>query len=137
MSNQPKKRVPQAPKLPSGLEPAGWGRRIAALFIDWLASTLVFIAIVGGSSYAKVGGSFYVPAVFFAEILVFTMVLGGSFGQVVMRIRVRQVDGSALTPWAVLIRTLLVLLVVPPLIYKPDGRGLHDMAVNSAAFHIL
>ena len=30
-----------------------------------------------------------------------------------------------------LLRVVLVCLVVPPLIYKPDGRGLHDVAVGS------
>ncbi|MGN6161267.1 MAG: RDD family protein [Marmoricola sp.] len=123
-----------APKSPAGLAPAGWGRRIAALFIDWIASTLVFIAIVGGSNYAKVGGGFYVPLVLFAEVVVFTVLIGGSFGQVALRMRVRRLDGTRLTPLAVVIRTFLILLVVPPLVYKPDGRGLHDMAVDSAVF---
>lgn len=129
MSNQP-----QTP--PAGLEPAGWGRRIAALFIDWIVSTLVFIAIVGGSTYSKVGGGFYVPLVLFAEIVIFTILLGGSFGQIALKIRVRRIDGAPLSPWAVLIRTLLILLVVPPLIFKPDGRGLHDMVVDSAAYRV-
>lgn len=136
MSNQSKKPAAKAQKPPAGLEPAGWGRRIAALFLDWLASTLVFIAIVGGSTYSKVGGGFYVPLVLFAEVVIFTVLMGGSFGQVALKIRVRRMDGTPLTPGAVVIRTLLILLVIPPLIYKPDGRGLHDMAVDSAAFRV-
>ena len=31
-----------------------------------------------------------------------------------------------------LLRVVLVCLVVPPVVYKPDGRGLHDLAVGSA-----
>lgn len=137
MSNQPKEPPASAQQLPAGLEHAGWGRRIAALFIDWVVSTLVFIAIVGGSTYSKVGGGFYVPLVLFAEIAIFTILLGGSFGQVALKMRVRRIDGARLSPWAVLIRTLLILLVVPPLIYKPDGRGLHDMVVDSATFRVV
>jgi uncharacterized RDD family membrane protein YckC len=136
MSNQPKKSPAGAPQYPAGLTPASWGRRIAALFIDWVASTLVFIAIVGGSTYSKPGGGFFVPLVLFVEILVFTILIGGSFGQVALKIRVRRMDGARLSPWAVLTRTVLILLVIPPLVYKPDGRGLHDMVVDSAAFHV-
>ncbi len=32
-------------------------------------------------------------------------------------------------------RTLLICLVIPPLIFRSDtGRGLHDLAVGSAAY---
>ena len=30
-----------------------------------------------------------------------------------------------------LLRAVLVCLVVPPLVFRPDGRGLHDMAAGS------
>lgn len=130
MSNQPKKRPTKdvAPPL------AGWGRRIAALFVDWIASTLVLIAIIGTHEYSKPNGTALVLPVLFAEVALFTMFVGGSFGQIALGIRVRRLDGGRLSPWAILIRTLLILLVIPPLIYKPDGRGLHDMAVDSAAY---
>jgi uncharacterized RDD family membrane protein YckC len=132
MSNQ----STTAPKSPAGLEPAGWGRRIAALFIDWLVSSLVLIAIAGPSRYSRPNGTSLILPVFFVEIVVFTILLGGSFGQIALKIRVRRIDGERLTPWAILIRTLLIVLVVPPLIFKSDGRGLHDMAVNSAAYRV-
>jgi len=124
------------PKPPAGLEPAGWGRRIAALFIDWLVSSLVLIAIAGPSRYSGPNGTSLILPIFFVEIVLFTILLGGSFGQIALKIRVRRIDGARLTPWAILIRTLLIVLVVPPLIFKSDGRGLHDMAVNSAAYHV-
>lgn len=135
MSNQSNKQAAD-PQLPAGLVTAPWGRRIAALFIDWVASTLVYVAIVGSLTYSRPGGQLYVPVVLFIEIVIFTILMGGSFGQVLLKIRVRRIDGARLSAWAVLIRTLLILLVVPPLVYKPDGRGLHDMAVDSAAFRV-
>lgn len=135
MSNQARKPT-GALTPPPGLAPASWGRRIAALFIDWVASTLVYVAIVGSSTYSKPGGQLFVPVVLFVEIVIFTILVGGSFGQIALKIRVRRIDGARLTPWAVLIRAVLILLVVPPLIYKPDGRGLHDMVVDSAAFRV-
>lgn len=137
MSNQSKKPTQNKPKLPAGLEPAGWGRRIAALFIDWGVSTLVLLAIIGPERYGKPGAGGWVIVVLFVEIVLFTVLMGGSFGQIVLRLRVRRIDGTSLSPWAILIRSLLLVLVIPPLIYKPDGRGLHDMAVDSAAYHVI
>jgi len=29
------------------------------------------------------------------------------------------------------VRSLLIALVIPPLVFRPDGRGLHDLAVGS------
>jgi hypothetical protein len=31
---------------------------------------------------------------------------------------------------------VLVCLVVPPLVFKPDGRGLHDLAVGSVTIPV-
>ena len=136
MSNQSERPDAGAWTLAPGLVPAGWGPRIIALFIDWLASSLVLIAIVGPSRYSGPNGTVLILPVLFVEIVVFTILIGGSFGQVALKIRVRRIDGARLSPWAVLIRTLLMLLVIPPLIYKSDGRGLHDMVVDSAAVRV-
>ena len=136
MSNQSERPDAGAWTLAPGLVPAGWGPRIIALFIDWLASSLVLIAIVGLSRYSGPNGTVLILPVLFVEIVVFTILIGGSFGQVALKIRVRRIDGARLSPWAVLIRTLLMLLVIPPLIYKSDGRGLHDMVVDSAAVRV-
>lgn len=137
MSNKPEKQAQKGPKLPPGYIPARWGRRISALFIDWIASTLVLIAIIGPHNYSKPSGTSLVLPVVLVEMVLFTAFLGGSFGQMALGIRVRRVNGARLSPWAILIRSLLILLVIPPLIYKPDGRGLHDMAVDSAAYHVI
>ena len=137
MSNQAKKPAAQAPAMPDGLDHAGWGRRIAALFIDWLVSSLVLIAIAGPSRYSGPNGTVLILPILFVEIVLFTVLIGGSFGQIVLRMRVRRLDGVRLSAWAVLVRTLLIILVIPPLIYRPDGRGLHDMVVNSATFRVV
>jgi hypothetical protein len=31
------------------------------------------------------------------------------------------------------VRTFLIVLVIPPLVFNRDGRGLHDLAVDSIA----
>jgi uncharacterized RDD family membrane protein YckC len=118
-----------------GFETASWGRRILALFVDWIASTLVVIAVVGWDDYQ--GGntsSFAVLGVFVLESALLTALIGGSFGQVATRLRVVSVDGP--TGHVDLLRALgrqvLIALVIPPLVFRQDGRGLHDLMAGSA-----
>jgi len=72
--------------------------------------------------------------VFVLESTLLTALAGGSFGKLATRLRVVRLDGSGrpLDLLQSLLRVVLVCLVVPPLVYKPDGRGLHDLAVGSA-----
>jgi uncharacterized RDD family membrane protein YckC len=117
------------------LRTASWPRRILALFVDWTASTLVVIAVMGleGWSESRVSG-WWVLLVFVAESTLFTALAGGSFGKLATGLRVAKVDGSGrpLDLLRSLLRALLICLVVPPVIYRPDGRGLHDLAVGTA-----
>ena len=118
-----------------GFRTASWPRRILALFIDWAASTLVVIAVMGleGWSESRVSG-WWVLLVFVAESTLFTALAGGSFGKLATGLRVAKVDGSGrpLDLLRSLLRAVLICLVVPPVIYRPDGRGLHDLAVGTA-----
>jgi uncharacterized RDD family membrane protein YckC len=118
------------------VETATWARRILALVVDWFASTLVVILLLGGVdewSGSRSAG-FYVLAVFVVESALFTALSGGSFGQVATRLRVVQDNGDPrpIGPLKALVRQLLIALVIPPLVYRPDGRGLHDLAAGSA-----
>jgi len=118
------------------VETATWARRILALVVDWFASTLVVILLLGGvdawSGDNRAG--FYVLAVFVLESALFTALSGGSFGQVATRLRVvrRNGDPRPIPPHLALLRQVLIALVIPPLVYQPDGRGLHDLAAGSA-----
>ena len=118
-------------------EYASWPRRIAALALDWAASTLVAIGILGLGDYSRQGGSssWVVLGVFALEVTVLTTLTGGSFGQLLMRIRVLRTDGRPLSLLLALARTLLICAVIPPLIFKSEsGRGLHDLWTGSAAY---
>jgi uncharacterized RDD family membrane protein YckC len=112
---------------------ASWGRRIVALFVDWFASLLVANLI---SSYAEVSTDLerLLPMlVFLAEATVFTGLAGGSFGQLALRIAVVRLDGRPVTILHALVRTFLICLVIPPVVFNRDNRGLHDLAVNTIA----
>jgi uncharacterized RDD family membrane protein YckC len=118
-----------------GFETASWARRILALFVDWIASTLVVIAVVGWDDYqgGTASGAF-VLGVFVLEAAIFTALVGGSFGQVATRLRVISVNGNGghVDVLHALGRQVLIALVIPPLVFRPDGRGLHDLMAGSA-----
>ena len=115
-------------------ETASWGRRVLALVVDWATSTLVVILVIGPAGWLEDPASgFYVLGVFALESTVLTALAGGSFGKLATRLRVVREDGSGqpVDLMRSLLRAVLVCLVVPPLVYRPDRRGLHDMAAGS------
>lgn len=118
------------------VETATWARRMVALLVDWLASTLVVIAAVGLEEYGEPGSPapVYVLLVYVLESTLLTWLAGGSFGKIATRLRVVRTDGSTrpLDPFRALLRQVLVALVIPPLVYRPDGRGLHDLAAGTS-----
>jgi uncharacterized RDD family membrane protein YckC len=121
------------------VETASWARRILALVVDWFACTLVVILLLGGVDQwaGDREAGFYVLAVFVLESALFSALSGGSFGQLATRLRVVRVVGDELDPRPVpphlaLVRQVLIAVVIPPLVYRPDGRGLHDLAAGSA-----
>ena len=113
---------------------ATWLRRIVALCLDWAASSLVAAFVLGGFSDPAYG---WLPlVVFWLESSIGVALGGGSFGQLLVRIRVHRVDGRPLTLLRALQRQLLVCLVIPPLVFREDGRGLHDLWTASGAYEL-
>jgi uncharacterized RDD family membrane protein YckC len=118
---------------------ASWPRRILALFVDWTVSTLVVVAILGPEGWSESRSSgLFTMAVFILESALLTALVGGSFGKLVTGLRVVRFDstGRPLDLLRSLLRVVLVCLVVPPVVYRPDGRGLHDLAVGSATVSV-
>ncbi|MCG2623879.1 RDD family protein [Arthrobacter sp. I2-34] len=103
------------------------GRRVAALCIDWGMSYLIALLLAGGNQ----GNEFLILAVFAAEQIMLVGTLGYSFGHRLLGIHVRKLDGGAPGPLAAIVRTLLLCLVVPALVFDPDQRGLHDRAMGT------
>jgi uncharacterized RDD family membrane protein YckC len=111
---------------------AGWGRRVLALFVDWLASLLVARVLLGPAEVGAAGWRDWMPMlVFLLETTLLTALVGGSFGQLVLRVAVVRLDRKPVTLLHALVRTVLICLVVPPLVFNRDQRGLHDLAVGT------
>ena len=102
---------------------AGQGRRRGALLVDWAVAYLIVMAF--GWHPSSEAGQWGVLAIFAAEHLVLLSTLGYTIGKRVFGLRVGRLGGP-LTPLNVVIRTVLLMLVVPAVIWDQDGRGLHD-----------
>lgn len=113
---------------------AGFGRRTAAVLIDWLICTWAIARGIFGADLAEAG--WIGLAVFGAEYLLLVGTLGMTFGMRLMRIRVATLDLGRPGPAAVLVRTVLLCLAVPALIWDRDRRGLHDRAAGTIVVHM-
>lgn len=110
---------------------AGFGRRIAALALDWVASILLVRVLFPSVPYGSPESSLATLGVFYVEAVVFVWLIAASFGQRLLGLAVVRVDGGRLGLGAALLRTMLLCLVVPAVVIDRDGRGLHDRAVGS------
>ena len=102
---------------------ASMPRRMLALLIDWLLSMLI--------AYWLTGSQFWTIAVFAVEVWVLTATTGFTVGKRLTGIRVVRTNGGLVGfRWA-LLRTAILLTVVPPLLTDRDLRGLHDRASDT------
>ncbi|MCX6399358.1 MAG: RDD family protein [Propionibacteriales bacterium] len=117
-------------------ETASWGRRIAALLVDWMLCTLVVIAIFGLKEYTEPGSiaSILVLGFYVVESALLTWLAGGSIGKLLTGLCVVPADGHLrkLNPVKAFGRQVLIALVIPPLVFRSDGRGLHDMFAGTS-----
>jgi hypothetical protein len=95
------------------------GRRIAALLVDWLPVSLVSYAFFGGNPWVTLG-------LFAGLQVLFLSLANGSIGHLVLGMRVVPVTGGLLGFLRPLLRTLLLCIVVPAVIWDSDQRGMHD-----------
>ncbi len=100
------------------------GRRFAALLIDWACAVLVSIAFFSYDPLATL-------LVFAGVQALFIPTIGGSPGHRILGMRVTRVDGSWAGVWRPALRTLLLILVIPAVVWDADQRGLHDKAAGT------
>lgn len=103
---------------------AGFGSRFAAIAVDWLPC-----AIVAG--LLTVNPAFSTLALFAALTALSVGLTGRSPGHAMLGLRVATLDGKQVGFGAAVIRTVLLCLAIPPLVYNADGRGLHDRAAGT------
>ena len=112
---------------------AGPGRRIGALFVDgWLVSLVSFGMLAKGD---PAEANLWTLPLFFLVAVLLLSTTGTTLGKRLFSNPDSKVFRRETIP-QVLLRTLLLCLVVPPLVWDRDTRGLHDKAVGTVEVRI-
>ncbi len=107
---------------------AGFGTRVAAFMIDAIAAALV----AGIFTAPSLPGNWSMLS--FGLITAGTLaVFGQTPGMRLFGLRLAHPrQGQRLAPWRAVVRTALLMLLVPALLVDYDGRGLHDRLTGTA-----
>ena len=127
----PGERLGMPPSGPGSI--ARFGRRVAAVSIDWLVSYgLAALAMTFGLISMSMLST-AVLVVWLVLGVVSVRLFGFSPGQLVLGLQVVSVDGRGQVGIGrALARGLLIALVIPALFTDSDLRGLHDLATKTA-----
>lgn len=95
------------------------GRRLVGLLIDWGLSLLIARGLLHGGGWTTL-------AVFAVEQTLLVGTAGAGIGHRIAGLRVEALAGGMAGPLRAAVRTALLCLAVPALIWDRDQRGLHD-----------
>ena len=97
------------------------GRRLIAVLIDWgIAYGIIHVFFPPDPVGLKTLALFAIMQV------LFLLVLNGTIGHLIVGLRVVPLVPGYLGYWRPFVRTILVCLFIPAVIYDKDQRGLHD-----------
>jgi uncharacterized RDD family membrane protein YckC len=92
-------------------------------------SVLVSVAFFDYSPWATLD-------VFAITQIVFLATAGGSVGHLVMGLRVVPLSGGWVGIWRPVLRTVLICLVIPAVIWDKDQRGVHDRVAGTVLIRV-
>ncbi|MFD5401876.1 RDD family protein [Streptomyces griseorubiginosus] len=111
------------------------GRRIGALAVDWAMSVVIASQFIT-QGYGDHATSNWALLVFFLMSALTVGTIGFTPGKRIFGLRVVAVDTGRVNPLRALLRTALLCLAVPALIWDRDGRGLHDRLARTVEVRI-
>lgn len=97
---------------------------MGALVVDWALCSLISAAFFGYDGLATLG-------IFAIEQMLLVGTLGYSVGHRVFGMQVQKLDGQTAGMGPAIIRTVLICLVIPAVVFDEDQRGLHDRAART------
>ncbi|MET8291254.1 RDD family protein [Streptomyces sp. NPDC048448] len=100
------------------------GRRLGAIAVDWALCMVIAYGLLT-DGYGQATGN-WALLVFFALGVLTVGTVGFTPGKRLFGLRVVPEGGGRLNPLRALLRTALLCVAVPALIWDRDGRGLHD-----------
>ncbi|MET7568913.1 RDD family protein [Streptomyces sp. NPDC005492] len=107
------------------------GRRFGALAVDWGLCLLIAYGLLT-DGYGQATGN-WALLVFF---LLGTLTVGFTPGKRLFGLRVVALDTGRPSPLRALLRTALLCVAVPALIWDRDGRGLHDRLAKTVEVRV-
>ncbi|MEU0942074.1 RDD family protein [Streptomyces canus] len=111
------------------------GRRLGALAVDWAMSVLIASRLIT-QSYGDPSTSNWSLLVFFVMGILTVGTIGFTPGKRLFGLRVVALDTGRVNPARALLRTVLLCLALPALIWDRDGRGLHDRLAKTVEVRI-
>ncbi|MFE5866866.1 RDD family protein [Streptomyces virginiae] len=113
---------------------ARFGRRLGAVAIDWIGCQLIAYGLITGGDLTATGD--WTLTLFVALTILTVGTVGFTPGKRILGLRVMSESGGRLGIVRVVLRTLLLALVIPALIWDRDGRGLHDRLARAVQVRI-
>jgi uncharacterized RDD family membrane protein YckC len=111
------------------------GRRLGALAIDWALCLLIAYGLLT-HGYKPGSTGNWALLVFFVLGVLTVGTVGFTPGKRLLGLRIVPEGGGRLNPLRVLLRTALLCVAVPALIWDRDGRGLHDRLARTIEVRI-
>ncbi|MGW3123885.1 RDD family protein [Streptomyces sp. NPDC001107] len=100
------------------------GRRFGALFVDWGLCLLIAYGLIT-HGYNQATGNWALLVFFLLGVLT-VGTIGFTPGKRLFGLRVVALDTGRPSPLRATLRTVLLCIAIPALIWDRDGRGLHD-----------
>ncbi|KAF3465048.1 RDD family protein [Streptomyces sp. Tu 3180] len=110
------------------------GRRLGALAVDWSLCVLIAYGLIT-DGYDQVTGN-WALLVFFVLSVLTVGTVGFTPGKRLFGLRVVALGTGQVSPGRGLLRSALLCLAVPALIWDRDGRGLHDRLARTVEVRI-
>ncbi|MFJ8868537.1 RDD family protein [Streptomyces sp. NPDC102473] len=110
------------------------GRRFGALFIDWALCMVIAYGLLARGDRQAAGN--WALGVFLVMSLLTVGTVGSTPGKRILGLRVLAEDGGRLGVGRVVLRSVLLLLVIPAIVWDRDSRGLHDRLARAVQVRI-
>ncbi|MFF1479505.1 RDD family protein [Streptomyces sp. NPDC058301] len=110
------------------------GRRFGAIFIDWSVSALIAYGLLAHRSLHLTNN--WALVVFLVMSILTVGTVGSTPGKRILRLRLIAEGGGRLSFPRSLLRSVLLCLAVPALVWDRDGRGLHDRLARAIQVRI-
>ncbi|MCC9704700.1 RDD family protein [Streptomyces sp. MNU76] len=110
------------------------GRRLGALAVDWGLCLLIAYGLIT-DGYDQATSNWALLIFFLLHVLTLGTV-GFTPGKRLFGLRVVSQETGTVNPWRAALRSALLCLAIPALVWDRDGRGLHDRLARTVEVRI-